>query len=502
MNLPVPTIMPLLQDFPAELMEQIMRYLLPDDVDNFSDTCETFRIITSKVLPRHEELKTKYSHVACGFVGGSMLYHPLVLVREILEDSDVVWYVKTMLIGLGEDRITRHKIYEDAWRTALQIIVDHKNGIIQLVNACLGPYLCEEERESWIDEILSCEEETTVVLLASAFPCLDEICCNGYYHPNGKLHKLARRVAEETHSNPRASHALSNVEYIKEEGHSSKGLRQMILLQSVPWLPSTRRYEGRYLRQKKVYEAPTKSSITSLEFSNCLIRVPALRTIFESIANLEEFTYKHHWAYESRGLDYDTVCWWKRWQPAKIILSLVKFASHSLVKLDLTRNGMTETQCAREAHMRMEGAAEDDGRTEEQEDWTFGKHKIGKGYDLPKTFIDSLVKFQVLKDIRVQSEAFVEEHVENTARGRTVHPLVDILPASAEHVVLALPQLCEEDSCRLIKGLPELKAERVPKLKSVIFESDKPEAWTRTVFKTDGTGLVLGEQGRHDEKGI
>ncbi|KAM0802351.1 hypothetical protein BDR22DRAFT_844159 [Usnea florida] len=162
---------------------------------------------------------------------------------------------------------------------------------------------------------------------------------------------------------------------------------------------------------------------------------------------------------------------------------------------------MTETQCAREAHMRMEGAAEDDGIGEEQEGWSFDVMVFGEGYDLPKTFIDSLRKFQVLKNIRVQGEAFVEGYGENDARGRTVHSLVDILPASAEHVVLALPQLCEEDSCRLIEGLSELKAERVPKLKNVIFESDKPEEWMRTVFKTNGTELVLGEQGRRDEKG-
>ena len=484
--------MPSLEDLSIELLEQIMRYLLPDDVDNFSDACETFRTITSKVLPRHEELKKKYSRVTCGFVGGSTLYHPLVLVREILEDSKIVWYVKTMLIRLGGDRITRHKMYEEAWRTAHQITVDYQNGIIQLLHACLGPYLGKKERERWIDETLSCDEETVVVLLASTFPCLDEICCNGDNHPNGKLYKLARRVAEERYSNPRALHALSNVECIKEEGNNAQKIREMTLLRSLFWLPSIRRYGGKYLRQKEVYEFPLNSSIISLEFSNCLIRVPALRTILESIANLEEFTYKHHWAYEGWGLDYDVICWWKRWQPAQIVLILVQFASHSLVKLDLTRNGMTETQCAREAHMRMDGAAGDD-EEEEQRNWAFDGFLIGEGYDLPKTFIDSLRKFQVLKNIRVQSEAFVEEYVGFSARRRTVHSLVDILPASAEHVVLALPQLCEEDSCRLMEGLPELKAERVPKLKTVIFESGNPEEWMRTVFKTDSTDLTLEE---------
>ena len=495
--------MPLLQDLPIELLQQIMRYLLPDDVDSFSDACETFRIVTSGILPRHEELKKKYSQVTCGFVGGSTLYHPLFLLCEILQDSEIVWYVKAMLIGLGEDRITSHRRYEEIWRTAHQITVDYQDDIIKLVHACLGPYLWEEERESWIGEILSCDQKTLVALLAGTLPCLEEISFLGDYHPNRRLQKLGHRIAEENHSDPRTSHALSKLEYIKEGGNNAEELRQMILFESLPWLPSTRRYEGRYLRQHSVYGAPIESSITSLEFSNCLIRVPALRRIFENIANLEEFTYEHHWAYKGIGLEDYRLFWWKRWQPAKIILSLINFASHSLVKLDLTRNGMTETQCAREARMRIEGAAEDEGTDEEQGEWMFEEYLVREeNYDLPKTFIYSLRRFQVLKDIRVQNEAFVEDYVENAARGRKLHPLVEILPASTEHVILALPQLCEEDSCRLIKGLPELKVERVPKLKSVIFESDKPEEWMRTVFKTDGTDLVLEEQGRRDEKGI
>ena len=486
--------MPLLQNFPMELLEQIMRYLLPDDVDNFSDACETFRTITSKALPRHEELKTKYSRVACGFVDGSTLSHPLFLLREVLEDSEVVWYVKAMLIGLGEDYIINQGIREETWQTAQQVIINYHHDIIEFVHSCLGPYTLRWERQGWINQILSCDLEAVVVLLASAFPCLEEICYNGDYRSNGMLYSLAERIVEGNDAKPRASHALSKLKYIEEEGSNAERLRNMILFRSLPLLPSTRRYRGRYLREEKAYDVvPKKSSLTSLEFCNCLIRVPVLRKIFESIANLEEFTYEHHWAYEGQGLGCDMICWWKRWQPANIILSLVKFASHSLVKLDLTRNGMTEAQCEREARMRMEGAAEDDGIEEEQGDWTFHVIRTGEGYDLPKTFIGSLRNFQVLKNICVQSEAFVEEYVENSARGRTVHSLVDILPASAEHVVLALPHLCEEDSFRLMKGLPELKAERVPKLKSVIFESDNPEEWTRTVFKTDGSDLILKE---------
>ena len=108
-----------------------------------------------------------------------------------------------------------------------------------------------------------------------------------------------------------------------------------------------------------------------------------------------------------------------------------------------------------------------------------------------KPFIGSLQEFQVLKYIRVYNDAFVEDDSEGSAGGITVHRLVDLLPASMVTVTLAMPDLTKQESYRLMEGLPELKAERVPKLEKVYFESDKPYKEMKTVFEADGIELVL-----------
>lgn len=46
-----------------------MKYLLPDDADNFSDSHEECRAIASRILPRHKDLKREHSQVSCGMVG-------------------------------------------------------------------------------------------------------------------------------------------------------------------------------------------------------------------------------------------------------------------------------------------------------------------------------------------------------------------------------------------------------------------------------------------------
>lgn len=54
-----------------------------------------------------------------------------------------------------------------------------------------------------------------------------------------------------------------------------------------------------------------------------------------------------------------------------------------------------------------------------------------------------------------------------------------------------MPQLCKEESYRLLEGLPELRAERVSNLENITVESDKPFQEMKTVFEVEGIELVL-----------
>lgn len=81
--------MTLLVGLPEELLDQIVRYLLPKDVDNFSKSGEEFHAIARRILPRHNELKEQYSLISCGCDEQG---DPIVLLRDILEDPETVWY--------------------------------------------------------------------------------------------------------------------------------------------------------------------------------------------------------------------------------------------------------------------------------------------------------------------------------------------------------------------------------------------------------------------------
>lgn len=464
--------MPLLPDIPNELLVQIMKYLLPDDVDNFSESCKEFHTIAVRILPRHETLKDDYSEVRCG-VFGDERRHPITLFRDILGIPEMVWYVKNMYIGLPND--INGPQYWEYWFEAEDIAIEYKSGIIKKVQECL--YLDDEEREDWIDFILSCHHNTAVAFLACMFPCLEGISITDNNH-NDELGFLIQKVNQANDLDPEGSHALSKLNWFEEASSTSDTTLDMESFKLLSALPSMRRYIGRNQYQTSGWKRLKESNITSLEFNDSKIHVEALQSVLRDIENLRDFTYRHYWACGGvQGMSID-------WQPGDIILNLLAFARHSLVELDLTRNSSRGMQRVGEANDRTKwGHREWQGEGDDEVEY----------HSLPGTiqpFIGSLRGFQVLKYTRVQNEASVEEHPEDPACGRTVHRMVDLLPYSVVTITLAMPLLCKEDFPGLMEGLLELKEERVPKLKKIIHETGKRYKEMKTEFEAAGIQFI------------
>ena len=459
-----------------------MSYLLPDDVDTFSDSCQHFHTLSVRMFPRHKELKEEYSLVSCGLYGSHSAFNNLSLFRTILKDSEIVWYVKTMFIGLGDYHCIRKD--RDTWDDCHEVAMECKDGIVKRVQAC--PYLDDGERERWINGVLCSEQNTTVTLLASMFPCLEYICFTDNYaneELNDELHVLVRNIDQARRLNPGGSHALSKLECVQEQGQALADPQCMPSFEPLSRLPSMRRYVGIYLYHEDGWTPPEKkSTITSLELLDCMIHIAALRSALSGIENLRDFTYESYWAWEEESAKYSVTERTRDWQPGEIILSLLETAGHSLVNLDLTLNSRREDQRREEAWGCMKRSLD-----EKEGDQNYGINGISK------RFMGSLRGFEVLENIRVQNEMLVEEAPDDKIGQRVVHRLVDLLPASIVEVSLAKPLLSKDDSYRLMEGLQELRVERVPRLERVICEGFNHKGHTDTMFEADGLELILSK---------
>ena len=464
-----------LPDLPNETLRQILKYLLPDDVDNFCRARELFHTIATGLLPKHGQLKPSYTEVSCGKTN-KKTFHPLSLLRDICENPEIVWYVKTMHIEDCTDEV--EYVNGEAWDEARSIAVEHKTGITNLVRDC--PYIIVGKRERWVNRILCCHQNAAVTLLACILPCLEGISITNSYQ-NKELHFLVRKIDQANRRSPGGSHALSKLEWVREESDTLDVFVNMESFKPFSALPSIRRYTGQHLVQTtNLTPSEQKSTITTLDLSQSMIHTEALRSVFSRIANLKILKYEYYWAWEDVFSEGGWCNWRRDWQPGQIVLDLLQFASHSLLELDLTRSGSSEMQLAEKARERMEEGHKGKNDEDEQHDEDF---KLTGPVNL---FMGSLRGFEVLKYIRVQNEALVEEDTEGFTSSRKVHRLVDVLPASVVRVSLALPRLCQSESWRLIEGLTELKAKRVPNLEKVIIETSKGYKKTKIAYEVGG----------------
>ena len=463
-----------LPDLPNETLWQILKYLLPDDVDNFSRAREVFHTIATGLLPKHGQLKSNYTEVSCGKTNDKT-FHPLSLLRDICENSEIVWYVKTMHIEDCTDEVEYVK--GEAWVEARNIAVEHKNEIAKLVQNC--PYIDVEKQEHWVNRILGCHQNAAVALLACILPCLEGISITNSYQNTG-LQFLVQKIDQANRRSPGGSHALGKLEWIREESDTSDIFVEMESFTPFSALPSMRRYIGQHLVQTtNLTPSEQKSTITTLDLSQSMIDTKALRSVLSRIANLKILKYEYYWAWEDVFSEGGWCNWRRDWQPGQIVLSLLQFARHSLVELDLTRSGSTEMQRAEKALERMHEDHKGKNDTNDHDE----DFKLSGPVNL---FMGSLRGFEVLKYIRVQNEALVEEDIEGSTRNRRVHRLVDLLPASVVRVSLALPRLCQSESWRLIEGLTKLKMKRVPNLEKVIIETSKGYKKTKMVYEVGG----------------
>ena len=279
--------MSLLAGLPEELLVQIVKYLLPDDVDNFINSHEEFHAIASRILPRHSELKEKYSLISCRYGDEPQ---PIVLLRDILQDPEIVWYVKTIDLELSEHGALVSS--EKEKNEALMIAADCEKDIIKAVG--VFPRMDDDEGERWveIDHVISCFRVTVLALLVCSLTCLESIWIRDSWE-NGKLHHLVRRFSQTKYLDPGSPHPFSKVNHVEEGGSSAEDLMPMESFEPFSRLPSMRRYTGRFLYHIESWTPPKeKSTITSLELYECMVHIGALRSALSGIANLEEFTYE------------------------------------------------------------------------------------------------------------------------------------------------------------------------------------------------------------------
>lgn len=89
--------MPRLVELTNKILQQIMRFFLPNNIDNLSVCCKTHYILSVKNIPKHKEMKLQY-YCASSISHKFSEWHPIFIVRSLFQKPDIAVYVGTLKI--------------------------------------------------------------------------------------------------------------------------------------------------------------------------------------------------------------------------------------------------------------------------------------------------------------------------------------------------------------------------------------------------------------------
>ena len=275
--------MPLLLDFPNEILEKILDGVRPSDFENFTLSCKFIRELAGKRLEEHLLLKKDLSRVRSGYGAFRGYRVPELLHRFLIapRSADYInellvrgWYPCNEQPRDGEDDLDcqyldrRMKVFEKAVK-----------DIDSIPSA---------DKEGWISTIRAGDKDPFMSLLVSQLICLTSIKLE-LDNEHSHLFEILKGIVED----PR-SLCLSQLQNVEIHG---RGLNQhMELAVCFAALPSVVSLMARNLYERASgYKAvsfdlpPHSSNIRELNLNRCKCSIATMSTLIAGINSMRSF---------------------------------------------------------------------------------------------------------------------------------------------------------------------------------------------------------------------
>ena len=438
--------MPNIFDLPNELLIEIINLVTPESIEQFTSCCKEIYNVGRDASKIHNRYRKQYGSITCAPLQEASdlptgYIHPLRFLAEIARDERIVEYTTELIIDYkgydphehvlnDNEREDLYKLHHLSYEAEQWICTKIKNSPI-----LAGDLMLIEE---WTMMVLSGFLGKTWALLLTLLPNLDSITSIDSLSTETEMFEMVSRI-NETFRQDYQDFPPALAKLTKIDIRDSQPLK---IYEAFASLPSMRFLQGRQVIGDfftwPCYWDPHTSGVTDLQWNETSIDIESLMEFLKGIRALESFTLTGDSQEEE-------------WNPLGIINSLLLYAKESLRKLSLT----------------------------------YGK---GEDSDNDCYFSAPLSPFEVLTWVRLDVESFFDVGISNVDvdealpdrgffKGRSedyhygyeARPLVDMLPASIETLEL-VGVLSEKNTASLLRKLPELKEERVPRLKKIVFE--------------------------------
>ncbi len=468
--------MPHILNLANEILYQIIAATSPHDIESLAASCGTLNTLAEPKVKRHRELKNKYAILAFrhpGALGNAPGVHPIYVLRDVLHDRTVAQY-PTFIRGPSYDSD------EDEWldgganreltaelRDIRAVAAGCEREIQNAIYQC--PFIETAERETWKVQIMKGRGEAIFGLLLTLLPHLTSMVIT--QQPEGLFMQMFERIVERQQPPHRhAQQALTKLARIDTTPYYSMDdtgpANEFDFLSQYALLPSMRSITGSYFQTSGGWHAqtfqwrhdPGISTVTEINIDRSTVDDESITNLLRGIRALERFSFS------SGGYMLP----WLVYQPRKIINGLKQYAKGSLSYLHLTST------------------------------------RIGVNRQVDDLKYDLRV-FETLKQLQIDHTLLSHHDRPCSAPSKrkwdhdcTCWPqrLVDVLPASLESLKLVGP-VPRKRAGAFFAGFPELKAERLPRLREIEMEGSAA-AELRLIHLCKDVGVLLSQNGGKD----
>ena len=439
--------MPTLLSLPVELHLMIIEKTDLYDLEALWTFCKTFYAYGEDKLRLHTYKKTNFHTIAVDWdTGSTNQVHPLLRLRDVLEDEEIGLYPRVMKMDSLEywnpdeddddyPSLEIDKIIEEYGDRIHTMLADTHRKL--LPNASI------EEATAWSNDVAWEGPAPIIILLLTLYPHLEDLCihdlCPAWWSVNiGLLFTFLTAAASDPTTN-----TLSRLSKITLTG----GSRLADVLSPLMAVPTMRSIEAYDLKGRNVQwsRGLGSSQVKDLKLELCDIDTATLTSHIGAVKTLATLKYSF-----CPTKDEDKAGS-HRWEPRAIVASLRLYACDTLTILELTAANLMETL-----------PFHDD-----------------------EPYIGSLRAFKVLRSVKLDtmmlykqfepasSVLFEPEQKDprNHQKQARAQPLVNFLPASIQrfHMTSKTVGRCpsRKDVGAMFKGLSVLKTRYLPRLEAI-----------------------------------
>ena len=537
--------MSIFAELPNEILLQIIKETSADDIAALASCCKHLHFLAQGRLDYHRKKRAEAEDIVVGWdMGRTSAIHPSKHLQDILEDNDCRFYTKGMIVGSlaygdpYDDEKTDEGRSLAREKAALIDHIETKYGdevtaLVTKVYTALLPYAAKTGLNSWIEQVKWGEPAAVVILLLALYPNLKILFI---YEPGqdwwkeveyaevpyGNLFQSLATTAMQPATN--TLRVLSKLSDFRLTGDGDDGGLEANAEMITPFmaLPTMRKILGEVVDGRNIrwlYGTGT-SKVTVFDLEGDIDRA-SLSEIIRGIKALEHFRYQFSspvaWMRGSYGESNGSRLKWgpraindavnddldeddsdedysivddldldprdkPRWEPRAIIASLLQYASHSLVSLDLTAAGFR-------------------GAVRFLSDEPFlGSLRSFRA--LKYVNLDTMMLFKKVKcssNVSLLRHGSIQETSWEEIRAQW---LVNFLPMSIEGLGMTYKYvgkgLSKEDVAAMFTGLPEL-SDRLPNLFAITVEKKKDrqgdhrekEGWEELCLRCEENDIEL-----------